>query len=370
MHKSDRNTTVDTIRMAALIGICIVNVPFLGLPADATMLPPVDSADRIAAFFVEALFQSKFFLLFSFLFGWGIHVQEQSASRAEVPFAGRYFRRMAGLAVLGCLHAVLVFSGDILLIYGLLGLLIWPFRSLSARALMRIAYAMIPLAALCMTGLAAALSDLAVPVVVPGLGGSFIDATRTRLTDWPLTLSFLLLFQGPLAFGAMAAGLAAGKAQFFARGSGGQADLERLVPWCLWIGIPLNLAYAASANGMFPAETGLLSTAGFVGIALGGPMLAAVYLHMLLALNDRVTLPSLLVTAGQNSLTAYVLQGIIAGFVFGSYGLGLFGQIGFPGLVPLGLMIAVVAILVTGAIARRSGRGPLEAILRRVTYLR
>jgi uncharacterized protein len=265
---------------------------------------------------------------------------------------------------------VLVFSGDILLIYGLLGLLIWPFRSLSSRALMRIAYAMIPLAALCMIGLAAVLSDLAVPVVVPSLGGSFIEATEARLTDWPQTLGFLLLFQGPLAFGAIAAGLAAGKAQFFARGSGGRAALARLVPWCLWIGIPLNLAYAASANGMFPAEAVLLLIAGFVGIALGGPLLAAVYLHLLMALNDRVTLPAILVSAGQNSLTAYVLQGIIAGFVFGSYGLGLFGRIGLPGLVPLGLMIAVVAILVTGLIGRRWGRGPLEAILRRVTYLR
>jgi uncharacterized protein len=76
-----------------------------------------------------------------------------------------------------------------------------------------------------------------------------------------------------------------------------------------------------------------------------------------------------LVTAGQNSLTAYVLQGVFAGFVFGAYGLGLFDQISLAALLPLGLLIAVVAILVTSQIARQTGRGPLEAILRRVTYL-
>jgi uncharacterized protein len=369
MQKPSRNTAVDTIRMASLIGICVVNVTFLGLPVEATMVPPVGIADQIVSFFVEALFQSKFFLMFSFLFGWGILVQDQSAARAGVPFAGRYVRRIIGLAALGCLHAVLVFTGDILLIYALLGLLIWPFRRLSVRTLMSIAYAMIPVAVICLTGLAVVMSDQTTPVVGPSLGGSFIEATHARLVDWPQTLSFLLLFQGPMAFGAFAMGLAAGKAQFFAQDSTGRAALARRVPWYLAFGIPLNLAYAASMSGMMPAECELLSLAGFVGIALAGPMLTAVYLHLLLVLNNRVALPTILVTAGQNSLTAYVLQGVFAGFVFGAYGLGLFDQISLAALLPLGLLIAVVAILVTSQIARQTGRGPLEAILRRVTYL-
>ncbi len=369
MQNPNRNTAVDTIRTASLIGICVVNVTFLGLPVEVTMVPPVGTADQIAAFFVEALFQSKFFVLFSFLFGWGIHVQQQSAARAGVSFGARYARRLIGLAGLGCLHAVLVFTGDILLIYALMGVLIWPLRGLSAQTLLRIAYAMIPVAAICLTGLAVALTDQTVPVVGPSLGGSFIEATRARLIDWPQTLGFLLLFQGALAFGAFAMGLAAGKAQFFAPGSAGRTALARRIPWYLVVGIPLNLAYAASMSGIIPANREVWSLAGFVGIALAGPMLAAVYLHLLVVLNDRIRLPAILVTAGQNSLTTYVLQGIIAGFVFGGYGLGLFGQIGLAGLVPLGLAIAVVAILVTGAIARRSGRGPLESVLRRLTYL-
>lgn len=369
MQKQNRNTAADTIRLASLVGICVVNIPFLGLPAAVTMVAPTDGADKIAAFLVEALFQSKFFLLFSFLFGWGIHVQDQSARRAQVPFAGRYFRRIAALAVLGCLHAVMVFTGDILVIYAILGLLIWPLRSLSARALLRVTFAMIPLAAIVLTGLAVALTDQGAAVAGPSLGGTFIDSTRARLVDWPQTLGFLLLFQGPMAFGAMTAGLAAGKAQFFAQGSLGRATLARWLPWCLGIGIPLNLAYAASMSGWIPESRELLSLAGFASIALAGPMLTAVYLHLLIALNDRVALPQILITAGQNSLTTYVLQGVLAGFVFGGYGLGLFGQIGMAGLVPLALGIAIVAILLTAMMARRSGRGVLEAILRKITYM-
>ncbi|QQG36871.1 MAG: DUF418 domain-containing protein [Micavibrio aeruginosavorus] len=370
MPKPDRNTAVDMIRLLALIGICVVNVAFLGLPAEATLSPPATAPDRIAVFVVEALFQSKFFLLFSFIFGWGIHVQDASACRAGVSFAGRYLRRLTTLAAMGCLHAVLVFTGDILLIYALLGFLIWPLRSLSPRALMRVAYAMIPLAAFCLVGLALALSEFSMPALGPGLGGSFAEATRARLSDWPGTLGFLLLYQGPLAYGAFAMGLAAGKAGFFTPGSAGRTALKKAVPWLLLLGTPLNIAYAASMGEIIPPEQELLSLIGFVGIALGGPLLSAVYLHLILALNDRVILPAPLAAAGQNSLSAYVLQGAIAGFVFGGYGLGLFGKIGFAGLMPVGLLIAVLAILVVGLVAQHTGRGPLEALLRRATYLR
>lgn len=89
----------------------------------------------------------------------------------------------------------------------------------------------------------------------------------------------------------------------------------------------------------------------------------------MLGVDDRWQLPDLLVAAGRNSLPIYVLQGVIAGFVFGGYGLGLFGELSFVALVPVGLAVAVLAILLVGLVAQRTGRGPLEAILRRITYL-
>lgn len=369
MLKPERNAAVDLIRLLALVGICVVNVPFLGLPVEATLAPPPNAPDQIAVFVIEALFQSKFFLLFSFLFGWGIHIQDAAARRAGVRFAGRYARRLAGLAAMGCLHAVFVFAGDILLIYALLGLLIWPFHALSPKALIRLAWAMVPTAVLGLLGLSLVLAEQHIPTVGPNLGGDFMEATRARLNDWPTTFGFLLLFQGPLAFGAFAMGLAAGKAQFFSPESVGRTSLGRAVPWLLLFGIPLNVFYAASMGGMIPAELEELSLLGFVGIALGGPMLAAVYLHLALALNDRLRLPALLVAAGQNSLSSYVLQGVIAGIAFGGSGLGLFGRIGPAALVPVGLLIAMLAITTVGFISQRTGRGPMEATLRWMTYL-
>ncbi|WP_158194919.1 hypothetical protein [Stappia indica] len=83
------------------------------------------------------------------------------------------------------------------------------------------------MAVLCLLGLALVPAGLPAPIHDPDLGGSFMEATLARLNEWPATLGFLLLFQGPLAFGAFAMGLAAGKTQFLAPRSSGRPLLRR-----------------------------------------------------------------------------------------------------------------------------------------------
>lgn len=362
----DRSQAVDVVRAGALVGICVVNLPFMGLPIEASFVPAEHPIDRMGAFFVEAFFQAKFFLLFSFLFGWGLHQQALSAARASAAFGWRYGRRLLSLAVLGGLHAVLVFNGDILLLYAVLGLLVWPLRHLKAGTLMRVAQAMVPVGLLSLTVLALLLPDEIVGGA--GLAGSYLEATRTRWAEWPATFGFLLLFQGPLAFGAFAAGLAAAKTGFFHRASIGRQRLGRWLPWLLVVGIPLNLYYAATMAWIVPPEHEWFALAGFAAIGIGGPMLSAVYLLMLVVWAERFALPRVLLLAGRNSLSTYVLQGVLAGLLFGGYGLGLFGRVGQAGMIPLAVAVALVAMTVVGGIAQRSGRGPLEALLRSFTY--
>ncbi|SOD94563.1 DUF418 domain-containing protein [Caenispirillum bisanense] len=368
MATAVRNGSVDVVRAVALVGICVVNVPFLGLPLEALFTPPEAPADRAVAFAVEALLQAKVFLLFSFVFGWGLHVQAQAAARAGACFGRRWSRRLAVLAVLGCLHAVFVFTGDILLLYALLGALVWPLRAASPRTLLRIAAAMVPVAAVCLASLGVLLSgDLGLGSAA-GLSGSFGEATRARLADWPATFGFLLLFQAPLAFAAFAAGIAAGRLGVFEADSPHRRRLKRAVPLLAAVGVPLNLLYAAAMGGWLPPEYEGLELAGFMALAPGAPLLSAVYLSLLLDAADRVRLPSLVVTAGRNSLSVYVAQGVVAGVLFGGYGAGLFAAIGHAWLVPVALAVAAVAVTAVGLVAARFGRGPLEALLRRVTY--
>jgi uncharacterized protein len=116
-----------------------------------------------------------------------------------------------------------------------------------------------------------------------------------------------------------------------------------------------------------PAEYELLSLLGFVLIAIGAPALSAVYIYFFIRLSRATKIYDLITLAGQNSLSCYVLQGVLAGFVFGAYGLGLFDDLGHAALIPVALIIALIAMACVGTMAKVFGRGPLESILRRIS---
>ncbi|AYR21214.1 DUF418 domain-containing protein [Alcaligenes faecalis] len=105
-----------------------------------------------------------------------------------------------------------------------------------------------------------------------------------------------------------------------------------------------------------------------LGTAVGAPMLSAVYLYLLLRCGQWFRLPNVLIEAGRNSLSAYVTQGILAGLIFSSYGLNLFDSLGNAALLAIAIALALLAMSLTGLIAQHWGRGPLEAVLRRITY--
>lgn len=369
-----RTNEVDFIRMAALIGICVVNVPFMALPVESVFIPPDSFYDKSAAFLVECFLQLKFFILFSFIFGWGMAIQSRSAESKGQSFSKRYFRRMAGLAILGVVHAILVFSGDILLLYALLGLFLWLIRDFSPRQLIKFAAWMLPLSMIFITIIAvlidAVMTDEAISYAAIGgasLGGSFLEGTKTRLVDWPVTLGFLVLLQGPLALGAFAAGLAAAKTDFFSENSDGLRLIQQRLPLLIIIALPSNILYAAVVGGIVPENYEILALLGFVLIAIGAPALSLIYLYLFIRLSRMIKMPHLLVLAGQNSLSSYVAQGVLAGFVFGAYGLGLFHSVGHAGLIPVSLIIALVAMVLVGVCAKTFGRGPLEPILRKIS---
>lgn len=363
---AERNQAVDMVRAIALFGIAVVNLPFLALPADATLYLPADGIDRIAVVLVELLFQAKFFLLFSFIFGWGIEIQFRAANQKGASFARRFSRRLACLAVLGMLHATLVFTGDILLLYALLGLVAWAARPLPTRSLLMLAAGLVPVAAGCLILLGLMLQGSVVPPDTPNLGGSFIEAVQARWRDWPDSFGFLVLFQGHLALAAFLAGITAARTGFFETGNLTAARLKRAVPLLLAAGLVLNSGYVLGLHSdVLPPA---LTLAGLSGLALGGPVLALAWLGMILMAADRIRLPGFLILAGRNSLTCYVLQGILAGLVFGGYGLGLFGTLGQMALLPLSLGLTVLSMVLTSVFARVFGHGPLELLLRRVTY--
>jgi uncharacterized protein len=137
-----RIVDVDALRAVALLFILVVNIAFFasGYPFQLVPDPAYDSwGDQTVLWLVELLFTMKAYLLFSFLFGYSFTLQLDSAARRGVDIAPRFRRRLAGLFVLGILHAVLLFQGDILATYALLGLVLLAMRKVRVGTALRVA---------------------------------------------------------------------------------------------------------------------------------------------------------------------------------------------------------------------------------------
>jgi uncharacterized protein len=360
---TSRVEAVDGLRAFALFGIAVVNMPFLAAPFGA--LPNHGLADTVAAFLIGLLFQGKFFLIFAFLFGWGMGVQQASAQRRGSAFAGPFFARQFGLLAIGIAHATLVFAGDILVTYALVGALVWPMRQWPARALMRAASSGLMIASLVLGLLGVLIANTPPPPLVePGYLGTWANTLRTRLAELPSTFVFILMFNGPMVFAAFCAGLAAQRSGFLATGNALFLRLHRH-RWAWLIGgIALNLPFAllgivgANANA-------LVALIALASLAFAAPVLSLGYLLFVAGWVAKRAAPSV-TAAGRMSLTAYVLEGIFAGLVFNGYGLGLYGQLGSAAVLGVAVAVYLGTEIICAGWTRWRGQGPLERLLRKV----
>ena len=118
----DRITTLDVIRGIALFGIFLMNVEFFNRPIgelDVGLPPNVAGLDYWAGWFVHVFIRSKFWTMFSLLFGIGFAVMLSRAESTGRPFLAPYIRRTLALALFGFLHCVFVWNGDILFDYAM-----------------------------------------------------------------------------------------------------------------------------------------------------------------------------------------------------------------------------------------------------------
>jgi uncharacterized protein len=205
-------------------------------------------------------------------------------------------------------------------------------------------------------------ADPAVAAEGPGFPGGFADVLAARLAMLPLATTVVLLFNGPVAFSAFCAGLAAWKSGFLEPGNPGFAKLRARAPLLAALGLAGSLCSSLAAHGTL--GDGLAALAGYAAQAVGGPALAAVYLLLLVTAARSDWLPAGFVAVGRMSLTAYILQGTVAGFVFYGYGLGLYGQFGAVGVFLAAVAVFAVVHAFCALWLRFARLGPLEWVLR------
>jgi len=142
VRSEERIPAVDTIRGFALLGILLMNICSFGLPDAAYANPaPAGGAtgwNLVTWWIMEVLADGKMRAIFSLTFGAGVYLLIDRLSRkgAAENAADIHYRRMLWLMLFGILHAYLIWDGDILFYYAVLGLVLYPLRKLSPRALL------------------------------------------------------------------------------------------------------------------------------------------------------------------------------------------------------------------------------------------
>ena len=377
MNQITRQVLPDRLRGLALLGIVIVNAPFLGISVEGftqqSISGPLDLATMFA---VISLAEGKFYLLFSFLFGYSASFILKDQSR---PNRRRYLRRLIGLFLFGMIHAVFFFSGDILITYSLLGLFLFFISRYSDRAVKKWAITAVAISVLITSSIAAvgvvtAEEETGLEFLQQVLtSGTFVDAAAARFETLPLFFILLLLLQGPMAFFAFLMGLLAFRNNLLASPEKYSLLWRKLTIWGWSAGLPLQVV-AAALQVTALADGVPSSPMAMFGLGLGlisAPILTAGYISTVVLLVQRKpTFLSFMAPAGQMSLTVYLSESIVLSFVFAAYGLGYFGQWGAFPVVVAGVVTWAILTIASNYWLKKFSQGPFEKVLATISVPR
>ena len=399
VEPSRRITSLDAVRGVALGGILIVNFYHFFHPWNVPAVnTDTSQADRAARFLIDFLFDSKFYPIFASLFGAGLFLQMRRAGAV----ASCVGRRLALLAVFGLAHGVLLWTGDILLVYAVAGLVLllgvlrnsaalegdgratlyWALGLMAAptlsvaigvgvSALAHATPAMRAEAAGMDRDLTRALregeADAAEEVRIYR-GGTYFEVTGLRLRRYLETVSRAGAATLPMTIGLFLLGWRAARKDWFEDA----AAHRRLIAWALPIGLALSLFAAVAGFDAHHLSAGPLDgwfLAQFAAHEAGGVVLSQGYVAgFLLLFSRRQRVQAALAATGRMALTNYLLQSAIVTTVAYGYGGGLYGTVGTAVGVGCAGLLYGVQVGWSGWWLRRFRFGPAEWLWRSWTH--
>nr|WP_223251716.1 DUF418 domain-containing protein [Bacillus sp. LLTC93] len=376
MLKGSRVEFIDSLRGFSLLGILIVNM--LNFQYDYDFEKMFDSSmwgQEFGVYVTEILFQGSFYPIFSFLFGYSFIKLIESTKAQGLNTNAIVIRRGFGLIVLGMLHYIFIWNGDILLYYGACTFFLMMFMGSRVKT------------TLIWSGVLGALSLVVVPYMMNFVygnddlltdvyaKGAYGDILLSRITiedDMVIVtiimaivtitlmpiLGFLFgtMMVGPFAL----LGMVIGKRGHLTEEDRGVAYRKGWV-WVIVVGLALKCATFIDS----PWSEFVMILGGYV-LAIGYIQAFIVFYYSKVAEG----LKRLLAGLGRLSLSNYLAQSIICTTIFYSYGLGLFGQMGSM----LGLLLAVglytAQLFISYLYLKKWRRGPVEWMMGKWVYWR
>lgn len=383
--KAERIELLDALRGFALLGILLANILYWSGWSAMTTEQRVAFAGAEAVTwqyrFHHLLIDGKFYTIFSLLFGTGFALQIARLTTRGVDGLRIYRRRVLVLLAIGVVHSLLIWDGDILTLYALLGLVLPCFQQWRERSLL----------------IAAAVLIFLVPILGAWLFGRFGWAPHQHLfalsnsiaegmgadtspdkalewlrrddlagwASWQLSgtpFSWALRVESwriPKVFGIMLIGLVVGRRLAQDRLLEDRKLLRRVLLAGLAIGVPANLVYALTPN---LGQADWPSTIGTV------PMALAYATGFILLWRHARPILRHFVPVGRMALSNYLVHSVIGLIFFFGIGFGLAGAYRPLAFYGIALLIFAAQILFSTWWLSKHEQGPMEALWRRATY--
>jgi uncharacterized protein len=391
-----RADILDITRGFALLGICLANYFYSSL----YIFQKKEYTDALATADIDwwlsrinlALIDGKFYSLFSLLFGIGfsiIFLRNKKAGKNGLKF---FYRRLFILLIIGLCHSLLLWDGDILVFYAIVGMLLPLFRNSSDKALLITAVVLIvsPILFDALKVVSDGKWNISNPVLATVLArDKMIGVTESNtynwlivhdrysdLLDWCLSGTLwgwqmrLDSNRIPKVLAMFLVGLYAGRHRIFAQLQDYKRLFKKMQLWGLVIGLPSGVAHAwFELDGKrLPAAAGLWDTASYalnvVPLAMAyAATLALWYLNPVMKRKVLFMRP-----VGRMALTNYIMQSFLGVAIFWGIGAGIGGKIGPAVFLSIALAVWLLQVLYSTWWFKHFTYGPLEWIWRMLTY--
>ena len=389
--ESERIPSLDIMRGFALLGILVINIQSFSMISAAYSNPDaygdLSGVHRWVWILSHLFADQKFMTIFAMLFGAGIVLMAERAEAGGRRPAALHVRRMLLLIAFGAMHAYLLWHGDILVIYGMSGLVVYLLRRRSSRTLLILGTVLLAIG----SGIFLS-AGLALPFWPEEARQQFIETLQpppesieaelaTYRGGWQGQMGHratkALEFQTSIFLywgfwrsgGLMLIGMALYKLGFF--------QLRRPLRFSFWaitlalvVGLPLvgygihrqfasgwDVTYTFFLGGQYNYWGSLLVSFGWLGI---------LYWVGEASSWGRFTRP--LAAIGRTAFSNYILQTLICTTIFYGQGLALFGRIDRLGQILFVIGVWAVQLLASTLWLRRFRCGPLEWLWRSSTY--
>lgn len=386
-----RLISLDVVRGTAVLSILLLNIVGFAMPEAAYFNPRAfggwHGAD-LAAYLVNFLFfDGRMRGLFSFLFGASLLIVTGTAEAAGKSAVRAHYARMAWLLAFGLCHLWLVWQGDILAHYALVGMLAFPLRTLPVPRLLALGTVLVIAGTATFSTVAqsahywahhpgAGSADFASLVRAFGTPqateiaaeialhrGQYASLVAHRFAEYRVSPLSMLLLYGPETLAYMLFGMAALRSGLLA-GAWSRARMRRwlLVSW----GFALP-GYAALAAALVAAQFSLFAVtlASFTLPALIRPAMIVGWACLILLLaRPGGWLTTRLAAAGRMAFTNYLATSLACVLLFDGYGLGWFGRLSRWQLYPVVAGVWILLLAWSYPWLKHFRYGPMEWLWR------